>query len=177
MTHVTPAIWSARLLQHPRYGSEETYRLAAAWVCECAEVADWGGGTGFLRHLLPASVRYRCVDGTLRPPMKHAQVLADLATYREPSEAIVLRHVVDMTEDWQAVLANALAAFRRRLVVITFTPDAETTHLAKRKSGWPIWHFNPDDLRARMRPFLVCDEARQTSHPERVYLLERPCAS
>lgn len=171
MTAVTPAAWTPNLT-HTRYGTIDTYRIAADWLKDCADVADWGAGSGFLQLFLDPSIRYVPVDGT--PSFLPNFTLADLACYRQPSDGIALRHVMDMTEDWRAVLENALAAFRRRMVVITFTPDAETTRVWKRKSGWPVWHFNPDDLRQVMGAALVRDYALRTSHPERVYLLERP---
>jgi hypothetical protein len=135
------------------------------------EIADWGAGSGFFRLFVDHGTRYIPIDGTPRDLPNF--VLADLARYRQPSGGILLRHVVDMTEDWRLVLENAMAAFRRRMVIITFTPDAESTHVSKRKSGWPVWHFNPDDLRHVMGTALVRDYALQTSHPERIYLLER----
>lgn len=176
MTYVTPVEWSPTRLRHASYGTDDTYRLAATWVRNCTLVADWGGSTGYLRQFLRPGTRYLGVDGTHQDAFD-AQVIADLSMYHQPAEAIVLRHVVDMTEDWRAVLRNALAAFRRRMVVVTFTPDADVTHMVKRKSGWPLWNFNPADLRALMQPFLVGEEFRQTSHPERLYYLEKPCAS
>lgn len=167
--HLTSTPWS-RGLVHDRYGTDDTYRLAAAWLQGCRDVADWGAGSCYFRRFLAPSVRYVAIDGTANSP---DVVLADLATYRGETDGIMLRHVVDMTEQWRDVLLNALASFLRRMVVITFTPDAPRTIIRKIKSGWPIWSFNPDDLRAVMGPFLIRDERRHTSHPERVYYLER----
>ena len=167
--HVTVKPWSGGL-QHPMYGTADTYQLAAAWLADCADVADWGGGTGALGHFLPRSVRYRVVDGTLQTT---DQALFDLETFREPADGIALRHVLDINLGWREILINALGAFRRRMVVITFTPDARETTVRKFKSGWPILHFDPADLRARLQPYVVRDEAVMTSHPERIYYLEK----
>lgn len=175
MTAATAAPWSRKHLQRPSYGSQETYRLAANWMRPCATVADWGGAGGYLGRFLPDGVTYQVIDGTTQCD---GSVLADLAHYREPSEGIVLRHVIDNTPDWRAVLINALDAFQQRLAVITFTPDAPVTRVAKIKSGWPVWTFNPADLMAVMGPLLVSWEDVRVTHPERVYYLERvPCAS
>lgn len=172
-TYVTPIPWSGKCLQHQSYGSVTTYRRVAQWVGGCHDVADWGASTGFLRHFLPATVRYLPVDGTLQAPEGWAQMLVDLRTYTQPSEAIVLRHVLDNTFDWQAILTNALAAFQKRMAIVTFTRDAAVTHLAKVKSGWPVWRFNPDDLRRPMGSLLVGEEQVRETHPERIYYLER----
>ncbi len=168
--YVTAAPWRASL-QHPQYGTRDTYRLAAAWLQHCPTVADWGGSTGFFGTCLPAGVRYTVVDGTHQVA---GQVLADLATYHAPSAGILLRHVLDMTPQWALVLQNALRAAQERVVVVTFTPPVADTHVVHVKSGWPIWHFNPDDLRAVMGAWLVDDETLMTTHPEHVYYLARP---
>ena len=168
--HVTPIAWP---YDEAQYGAFETYRRAAAWLGWCGDVADWGGAGGAFGKWLPFKVAYRNVDGTLQRP---GSVLADLTDYHEPSDGILLRHVLDNTPEWEPILANALAAFRSRMVVVTFVPEGPETNRITRKSGWPYWQFNPDDLRAAMAPFLVRDEAVQTTHPERVYYLQRqPC--
>lgn len=172
--HVTAKAWDKKLLQHDSYGSQTSYQRAAQWLARCRGVADWGGSTGHLGRHLPASVAYHVVDGTLQHP---STVLADLATYTTPTDGIALRHVLDCTFEWAAVLRNAIRACESRLVVITFTPDADVSHIEKLKSGWPVWHFNPNDLRAFMRPFLVREEMVTETHPERIYYLERPCVS
>lgn len=166
---VTPAPWRDNL-QHEVYGEVETYRMAAEWLRVCAVVEDWGGAHGHFARYLSASVTYRCVDGTVQCT---DQVLADLATYRSTPEGILLRHVVDMTVHWSAVLVNALASFRRRMVVITFTPDVVETRVSKVKSGWPVWHFNPQDLIDAMGAHLLRIRDVKTTHPERIYYLER----
>lgn len=174
--HVTPRPWRVNL-QHEVYGTGDTYRLAAEWLKDCADVADWGAGSCHFHRYLPPTCQYTPVDGTLQSPHGYGQVVADLSTYRTPSDGILLRHVIDMTDRWADVLRNAVESARQRLVVVTFTPDAEQTHLHKRKTGWPIWHFNPRDLRQIMGARLMGELAVQTSHPERIYYLEAPCAS
>ena len=168
--HVTPAPWSDGL-QHARYGAEETYRRAAAWLACCATVSDWGGSTGFFGTCLPRTTVYTVVDGTQQRP---GQVLADLTAYRTPSDGILLRHVLELNLDWRAILHNALGAFRRRLVVITFTEPSPDTHVVKQKTGWPVQRFNLDDLRREMGALLVREEAVMTSHDEHLFYLERP---
>lgn len=171
---VTPQPWRSNL-QHRIFATVETYEKAAEWLQDCATVADWGGGQGFFGTRLPASCRYTLVDGTVQST---EQVLADLATYRVESDGILVRHVLDNTPDWRAVLTNALASFRQRMVVVTFTRDAvQPVEPVKVKSGWPVRRFNPDYLRRLMRPHLVRECQVRTSHPERIFYLEKPCES
>lgn len=167
--YVTPVPWHLSY-QHPWYGTEETYRRAAAWLIDCEAIADWGGGSGHFGRFLNPNVNYVVIDGTLQGG---PQVLADLASYHEPCEGIMLRHVLDMTEDWRNVLANALRSFQRRMVVITFSAEADRTHVTRIKGGWPMTRFALTELRAAMAPHLVRDEQIRTSHPERIYYLER----
>lgn len=167
--YVTPKPWRRF---KPLFGSVETYHLAADWLKDCPTVADWGGASGYFGTCLPVSVRYTVVDGTRQPSLA-PYVLADLTRYAEPSDGILLRHVLDNTEHWQTILANALMAFRQRLVVITFTPDVKVTQRTENLCCWPRWLFNPQDLVDRMQPFLVRYEFVRTTHPERVYYLER----
>lgn len=153
-----------------RYGAVDTYGLAAAWLQDCPTVADWGGGAGWFRTFLPPTVAYTLVDGTQQA---EGQVLADLDTYHEPSDGILLRHVVDNTPHGLAILRNALAAFRHRLVVITYTPGAAVSAIAHDDHGWPVWHLNHEELMDAMGDWLVRFEFVPTTQPERVYYVER----
>lgn len=168
--HVTPHPWTGGLV-HESYGAPDTYRLAAKWLQSCGTVADWGGAGGAFGHYLPPSVRYVVVDGTAQGTP--GQVLADLSTYRQASDGILIRHALELNHNWRAILWNALVSFSQRMVVVTFTGDDHETRIVKRKSGWPIHAFNPDDLRREMGALLVRDETVTTTHPERIYYLER----
>lgn len=164
---VTGIAWPRCLDQ---YGAPDTYRLSAEWLKDCATVADWGGATGHFRTHLPPTVAYTLVDGTLQTS---DQVLADLVTYTEPSDGILLRHVLDNTHEWEPIVRNALQAFRRRMVVVTFVPDGPLTKRIDHRNGWPYWQFKLDDLRALMGSLLVCDRSVPTTHPEHIFYLER----
>lgn len=164
---VTHRAWPYEIEQ---YGTRDTYCRAAQWLAPCATVADWGGAAGYFRTFLPHATEYTLIDGTVQAT---EQVVADLTVYTEPSDGILLRHVLDNTPNWRPILTNALAAFRQRLVVVTFIGDGPETHVIPKANGWPYWQFNPEDLRVAMRPYLVRDETVQTTHAERVYYLER----
>ena len=172
LSYVTAQPWVTGL-QHPLYGALDTYERVAAWVRACPTVDDWGGGTGYLGTLLPATTRYRVIDGTVQVS---EQVLADLTTFGESADGIVLRHVLELNTNWRAILSAAVRLFRRRMAVVTFTPDAFETGAVKVKSGWPVFHFAPDDLRTVMGAHLVHEEWLYTTHPERVFYLERAAA-
>lgn len=167
--YVTPKPWTPGL-QHSMYATADTYRLAAEWLRACPSVADWGGGSGYFKTFLPSDVQYTLVDGTAQTT---DQVLADLTKYDQPTDGILIRHVLDINADWRIILHNALRAFRQRMVVITYTPAVEQTTYIRHKSGWPIHHFSPADLVSAMGPHFVKSELVETTHPERLFYLER----
>jgi hypothetical protein len=176
MEFVTKIPWVTKV-KTTHYGSDTTYRLAAEWLKHCKEVADWGGGRGYFYGFLPMSTDYRLIDGTADPLAVRDVTLRDLSQYRAPHEGILLRHVLEMTEDWAKILENAVTSFTKRMVVVTFTPRVKETKLAKHHLTWPVFHFNHDvDLIPRMQPHLVDQlDVRTSWHnlPERVYFLEK----
>lgn len=173
MGAVTPP-WPRR---REKYGTDDTYMLASEWLYDCPTVADWGGANGYCCQYFPLTCRYHVVDGTYQD--FNPTIVADLRKYCGKSAGILLRHVVDNTLHWQEVLRNAVASFEHRMVVVTFTPAvAETTMIDKRwgpgkRPGYPYWHFNHDDLRREMAGLIHSEHCLQTTHPERLYFLER----
>lgn len=106
------------------YGNRLTYEKAARFLGGLAEVEDWGCGWAWFRKHLPASVRYKGIDGS---SSRWADEVVDLAAYRSRVEGILLRHVLEHNYAWQTVLSNAVKSFTRRMVVILFTPFVDVT--------------------------------------------------
>ena len=105
------------------YDEETSYRLGMAFLDGRGDtVEDWGAGTGFARRFALQS-RYVGIDGSASDP---AMVKADLQDYRSEADCIFIRHVLEHNWGWRAILANAVASFRKRLVVIVFTPLGES---------------------------------------------------
>lgn len=165
---VTPVVWPKPGKQC--YGNPATYALAASWLDPCATIADWGGGAGFFRRYLdPARHQYTLIDGTDQGVP--GQVFADLADFRQPSDGIMIRHVVDMTPDWRRVLDNVLVSYRHRAVIVTWTPFSDgPTRVERYISGWPVWNFAPGALVGACGPELARSIA---CGAEWVYCLER----
>lgn len=179
--HVTAIPWEADV-KGSVYGPVDSYKEAAEWLEPCRDIADWGGGPGhFKAHLhFPMETQYTLVDGTEQDTpdliLGDRRVLADLADYHQPSDGILLRHVLEMTHDWKQVLTNAVKAFRRRMVIVTFTPHVRRTHLHTHYLTWPVYHFNHEvDLIPVLTPYLkkVVGIQVRKSLPERVYCLEK----
>jgi hypothetical protein len=103
-----------------RFGHDRSYRIAAAFLKDCATVQDWGCGACWLRQYVDDE-RYLGIDGS----GPHAQLWMDLVDYRSECQGICLRHVLEHNDDWRAILANALASFRKRMVIVLSTGLAD----------------------------------------------------
>jgi hypothetical protein len=127
------------------YGDTLTYRRAAQYLAGLETVEDWGCGCAWFKRYLEPGTRYKGVDGS---PSPYADEGADLTTYRSQTEGLLLRHVLEHNSDWPLVLRNAVASFRKRMVLVLFTPFTPTTRrIAENASlGVPDLAFAPDDL-------------------------------
>lgn len=116
--------WYSLLGGEPRpYGDTETYQLGADFLKDCALVEDWGSGAGWFSRFVSAE-RYRGIDGS-KSPFTH--IYADLAYYKSDVPGIFMRHVIEHDYRWAQILENAVASFRERMVLITFTPLVRET--------------------------------------------------
>ena len=127
-----------------RYGRDGiTYRKAAEFLADCDVVEDWGCGVGTFR--LYFKNNYIGIDGSCS---KFADVITDLATYRSSADGILLRGVLEHNVQWEAILNNALASARHKLIIILFTPFVETTRIIAyyNKIDVPDIAFSKHDL-------------------------------
>jgi len=101
------------------YDEDTSYKLGLSFLDGAGEVVeDWGCGPGYAQRFLAKS-RYVGVDGSAAEPN---MVKADLQDYRSEADCIFIRHVLEHNWGWRAILTNAVASFRKRLVLIVFTP-------------------------------------------------------
>lgn len=117
--------------QHPYSGTDGdlTYRIASRWMTGLP-VQDWGCGYGWFKTLHDAPVHN--IDGT---DSKWCDEVADLAEYRSTTPGLLLRHVLEHEVRWERVLDNAVTSFEQRMVVVLFTPRAETTRVIAENVG------------------------------------------
>jgi len=132
------------------YGAPDTYRLAAAWLDGCGSVVeDWGCGTAYARQFFTQS-RYVGVDGSTS---KFADTVADLLTYISPgADGILLRHVLEHNPQWEALLARALGAARRRVAVVLYIPPEQDTREVARWGDIPCYALGRPALVALLAP-------------------------
>ena len=119
------------------YGNDlTTAKMAAEYLAggSVVEIEDWGCGYGGFKKFVRDYQQYVGVDGSSTP---FADVVADLTTYRSTPDGLLLRHVLEHNPKWLDILRNALASFRKRMVIVVFTPFMENTKIVGR---YPSWH-------------------------------------
>jgi hypothetical protein len=129
-----------------RSGCDTTYKRGAAYLSGVGRVEDWGCGTAYFRRFVPAG----CYWGIDRDPAACCDQTADLAGYTSATDGIFLRHVLEHDLRWRGILRNALASFRRRMVLVVATPFVRATTEHRRSEG-PEIHFCRADLVRELR--------------------------
>ena len=114
-----------------RAGCDTTYKRAAAYLDGVGRVEDWGCGAAYFRRFVPAG----CYWGVDSDPTAAADQVADLADHTSTTDGLFLRHVLEHDRRWRRILRNALASFRRRMVLVVSTPFVRATAERRRVSG------------------------------------------
>ena len=57
----------------------------------------------------------------------YADEICDLTKRESSVDGIFIRHILEHNYNWQDILANAVDSFRKRLVLIMFTPFGKST--------------------------------------------------
>lgn len=150
--------WNYEGLGRVFYGHPESYKEPCAWLDEIGgTIEDWGCGCARARDYITKS-KYIGIDGS---PNDYAdKVGIDLRTYRTSCDCILLRDVIDHNEDWRMVLENALASFKKRMVLVIFHDLGPVTkvlfrHTSEKFPGVPDMQFSLADLYPLLKPYLV----------------------
>lgn len=123
------------------YDDERAYREGMPLLADCETVEDWGCGTAWAKRYREGA--YVGVD--MAPG--YADVVADLRTYRSDVDGIFMRSVLEHNHDWRAILDNALASARKRLVLVLFTPmQPATVNIIDTPNGIPNIGFAAEDI-------------------------------
>jgi glycosyltransferase involved in cell wall biosynthesis len=104
-------------------GCDTTFKRAAAYLAGLGRVEDWGCGTAYFKRFVPEG----CYVGIDNDPSADSDLASDLASYTSTSDGIFLRHVLEHDLRWRIILSNALASFRRRMVLVVSTPFVRAT--------------------------------------------------
>lgn len=153
-------LWDySKAIPGQKYGDDDiTYVKAMEFLADCSQVEDWGCGFGYAKKLCKTS--YKGVDGSKGP---NTDVIADLREYKSETDGILLRHVLEHNHDWKKVLDNAIASFKKKLVIILFTPlAAQTKQIATNWSNIPDMSFRKEDITGALKEFKVKEEVLRT---------------
>ena len=128
---------------------QTTYKKAQEFLVD--NVEDWGCGTAWARRYFK---NYKGVD---LYPSEWNKNVADLTEYTSDVENILIRQVIECSEDWKKILENAKKSFRKKLCLIICTPTAEKTH-------WSEWgmRFKKEDILDCFKGYKVKEETIKT---------------
>ncbi len=110
------------------YDDEATYHLGARFLQNCREIEDWGCGFGWFGRTFAnySTAPVLNLDGSASA---FVHKVVDLSQHQSRVEGIFLRGVLEHNHDWQPILRNALASFTKKMVLVCFTPFAESSRL------------------------------------------------
>lgn len=156
------------------YGDTVTYQMGADFLEGCETIEDWGCGKGWFRQFVPEHV-YTGIDGS---ETVFADVQVDLARYQSDPDGIYMRHVLEHDWNWRNILASATASFRKKFVLVLFTPTSDTTHEIAYADdpGVPDISFAVSDITDYFGPFSWTVETLETATQygtETVFFVER----
>jgi hypothetical protein len=124
------------------YDDESSYRKGMAFLDGHGKIEDWGCGTAFAKRFV-ANSEYVGVDGSESP---YCDVTADLQRYTSDTDCLFMRHVLEHNWGWRSILRNAVKSFRRRMVLIVFTPFGESEMKLLDENGIPNLTLNRDEI-------------------------------
>ena len=158
------------------YGDDTTYRKGIAFLDGHGLIEDWGCGFVHAREFVKESP-YRGIDGS----SPQADRIVDLCEYRSDADCVFMRHILEHNYEWPRILEGALASFRKRMVLILFTPFADTTHALTTSHGLtsvavPDIAFRKEDLTQYFDGLTVSEESLHTDSQygvEHIFYLER----
>jgi GT2 family glycosyltransferase len=142
------------------FGDTTSYKKAMEFLDGCETVEDWGCATAFAAQFLKSG-KYIGIDGSNN---KFCDTVADLRNYKSKSDGILIRHVLEHNFDWDSILKNAIESFQKKLVLILFTPFAESTkQIATNWSDIPDLSFRELDLIEHFKYFNFTKELLHTN--------------
>jgi SAM-dependent methyltransferase len=141
-------LWDYSKVETPYpYGETTTYKLGLAFLDGYGDIEDWGCGLAFAKSLVKKS-NYKGIDGSWS---KFADATVDLETYTSSVDCIFIRHVLEHNHNWKKILENAVKSFKKRMVIILFTPLSEgPTHTI---NGNPDYSFYLPDITDHLKDF------------------------
>lgn len=169
--------WNYQHFDRFHYGDDTSYKKGIAFLDGHGTIEDWGCGFAHAKTFVKRS-KYIGIDGSASD---FADKIADLREYTSEADCIFMRHVLEHNYDWRKVLANAIASFKKRMVLIIFTPLTETTRRITTSriltsSPVPDISFKKSDLTAFFRHCKYAEESLATDtqyKTEHIFYIEK----
>jgi SAM-dependent methyltransferase len=172
-THAMEGRWDYSASNQFAYDADDSYRHGIAFLDGHGTVVeDWGCGTAYAKRFVEKSA-YVGVDGS---PSAFVDKVVDLQSYRSEVDCVFMRHVLEHNHGWRLILWNALASFRKRMVLIVFTPFAESERKIADNDGIPDLSLRRSDLMDMFVGLAVREEAIKSATQygqEHIFFLER----
>ena len=176
----TSGVWKYENVEEFRYGDDTTYQKGLAFLDGHGTIEDWGCGFAHAKSFIHGS-RYVGVDGS----SPYADKNVDLSAYTSDADCIFIRHVLEHNLHWRRILANALASFRNRMVLIIFTPWSESTRVIRVGDAItsvpvPDISFRKEDITECFKHFSYREETYQTDTQykiEHVFFIDRQAST
>ncbi len=169
-------VWNYDKLDKFNYGDDTTYKKGIAFLDGHGTIEDWGCGFAHAKPFVTKS-QYVGIDGS----SKHADKIVDLREYTSETDCIFMRHVLEHNFDWRRILANAIASFKKRMVLVIFTPLSETTRQIATSTVLtsipvPDISFRKEDLTDYFKHYRCTEESLKTDTQygtEHVFYIEK----
>lgn len=150
--------WNYANLGQVWYGNAESYILPAAWFDAVGGVLeDWGCGCAQMKQFVK-KCKYVGLEGSKNDYADRCDV--DLREHRSDVDCIFMRDVLDHNVEWPKILDNAVASFRKRMVLVIFRECEPETRIvfvntSEKYPGVPDFAFRAGDLVQHFAPHLV----------------------
>ncbi len=154
------------------YDDETTYKKGMAFLDGHGIIEDWGCGTTYAKRFVKKST-YIGIDGS---KSSFTDKVVDLRKYTSDIDCIFMRHVLEHNYDWRKVLSNAVSSFKKRMVLIIFTPFTNKTQQIATWSGIPDIAFRKKDLTKFFRQLKYTEESLKTDtqyNTEHIFYIEK----
>jgi glycosyltransferase involved in cell wall biosynthesis len=165
--------WQYQSGQQFAYGEDTTYKKGMAFLDGHGEVIeDWGCGTAYAKNFVKKST-YIGIDGS---QTGFVDKIVDLRGYTSNADCILMRHVLEHNIYWRDILKNAISSFKKRMVLIIFTPFSDKTRQIGNWSGIPSIAFKKQELTKNFQQLRYTEEQLQTNTEykiEHIFYIEK----
>jgi SAM-dependent methyltransferase len=155
------------------YDDQASYRKGIAFLDGHGTIEDWGCGTAFAKRFIELS-DYIGIDGSESP---YVDKVVDLQTYCSDVDCIFMRHVLEHNYGWHHILKNAVNSFRKRMVLILFTPFSEAERRIGENKGIPDLSLRREKVLSFFEELVVAEESLESATEyghEYIFYVEKP---